>query len=286
MIDLHLHTTASDGTCSPEQLVGLAVAAGLKTIGITDHDTMASVGPVMEAAAPHGLTVIPGIEITSVHAGRDVHVLGYDVNPDSEELRDLLDHHRRLRMNRAREIARRLADAGAPIDVDALIAEAPPSGGKALARPTIARALVAAGHVQTVAEAFDRFLGDTCSAYVPHRGASPSQVVGVIGRAGGLSSLAHPGTLGRDELIPSLCEAGLDAIEAHHSAHTPEQRDHYLELAQRRGLAVTGGSDFHGPGTRRSEWFGKITLPDAAFRDFIERLQSRARMTTALTQHR
>jgi predicted metal-dependent phosphoesterase TrpH len=205
MTDLHVHTTASDGTCSPEELVSLAAAAGLSTIGVADHDTMAAVPEVTSAARRYDIAVVPGIEITAVHQGRDVHVLGYYVDPDARELREMLAHHRKLRAERAQAIGARLAAAGAPIDVDALPAAAPVNGGKALARPQIARALIAAGHVGSVAEAFDRYLGDSCPAYVPHTGASPLEVVEIILRAGGVSSLAHPGPLNRDEIIPSLC---------------------------------------------------------------------------------
>jgi predicted metal-dependent phosphoesterase TrpH len=231
---------------------------------------MAAVPAVTSAAGCRGIEVVPGIEITSVHQGRDVHVLGYYVDPESPPLQEMLARHRVQRAERAREIARRLASAGAPIDVDALLAAAPANAGKALARPQIARALIAAGHVESVAEAFDRYLGESCPAYVPHTGASPLQVVELIIGAGGLASLAHPGTLNRDEIIPALCESGLTAIEAYHSAHTPAQREHYLALAAKLGVIVTGGSDFHGPNTRRSEWFGKVTLPAPDFQRFQE----------------
>jgi 3',5'-nucleoside bisphosphate phosphatase len=247
-------------------LVQLAHGAGLRTIGVTDHDTMAGVPMVETAATSYGIKVVPGIEITSVSGGRDVHVLGYFLDADSPELQEMLQWHRAERLNRAREIAVRLAQAGAPIDVDELIASAPPNAGKALARPQIARALIAAGHVATVAEAFDKFLGETCAAYVPHRGASPAEVVELIARAGGVSSLAHPGTTRKDELIPSLRAVGMTAIEVYHSAHSPEDRDRYLAMARELNLAVTGGSDFHGPTARRAEFFGTTNLPEAEFR--------------------
>jgi predicted metal-dependent phosphoesterase TrpH len=271
MIDLHMHTTASDGTCTPDQLVRLAVDAGLTVIGVADHDTMNAVPAVTVAAARHGIEVVPGIEITSVLDGRDVHVLGYFVDVDCPELQALLLRHRQERVGRAREIGERLARCGVPIDVDALLAAAPPNAGKALARPQIARALIEHQHVATVAEAFDRFLGESCPAYVPHTGATPHEVIGLIARSGGISSLAHPGTTNRDDQIPSLRDAGLEAIEAHHSAHTPELTARYLDQAREFDLAVTGGSDSHGPATRRSEWFGKIHLPESDYQEFRRR---------------
>jgi predicted metal-dependent phosphoesterase TrpH len=268
LIDLHTHTTASDGTCSPDELVALAAEVGIGVLGVADHDTMDAVSAVSAAARKRGIEVIPGIEVTAVANGKDVHVLGYFADPEDRDLLALLTATRKARLGRAQRIGDLLAEAGVPIDVQALLNSARANDGKALARPQIARALVAAGHVASVSEAFDRFLGESCVAYVPHTGASPAEVVEVVTRAGGVTSLAHPGTLNRDELIPSMVDAGLTAIEVYHSAHTPDQVQHYLQMANDLGLAITGGSDFHGPGARRSEFFGQITLPVADFQRF------------------
>jgi hypothetical protein len=274
MIDLHMHTDASDGTSTPEDLVARVLRAGITTFSVTDHDTMAAVPVAGAAAARLGLTCVPGIEITTVHDGRDVHVLGYFLDGDSPALHVLLERIRTLRRERAAEISARLAAAGAPIDVEHLLRTADPKSSRAVARPQIARALVAAGHVATVSEAFDRFLSEGCTAYVPHRGPSPAEAIDVIGRAGGIASLAHPGTLKRDDLIPALADAGLAAIEAYHSAHDGATVDHYRALARTHALAVSGGSDFHGEGTRRSEFFGVVSLPGADF-DRLAELASR-----------
>ena len=161
MIDLHMHTTASDGTCTPESLVERVWQAGIRTMSVTDHDTMAGVVPATAAAATYGMTVIPGIEITAVDGGRDVHVLAYFISAEAPGLQDLLTSQRRNRIERAREIADRLAALGAPIDVGSLIEAAAKGGGKALARPQIARALIEAGHVGSVAEAFE----STCPSH-------------------------------------------------------------------------------------------------------------------------
>ena len=265
MIDLHMHTTASDGTCTPEELVERARGVGIRIMSVTDHDTMAAVERATQAAAPYRITVVPGIEITSVHQGRDVHVLAYFLSEQAPGLQDLLQKQRRLRVDRAREIGDRLARLGVPIDMGSLIEGGANSGGKALARPQIARALVAAGHVASVAEAFDRYLSNDGPAYVPHQGASPATVSELVARVGGLASLAHPGQLNRDEIIPDLVASGLAAIEAYHSSHTPDMEAHYLDVAGRFGLAVTGGSDYHGEGTRRAEFFGVTALPQEYF---------------------
>jgi 3',5'-nucleoside bisphosphate phosphatase len=271
MIDLHLHTTASDGRCSPEDLVRLAFDAGIRTMSVTDHDTMAAVPRAAAAAQQLGITFIPGIEITSVHGGKDVHVLAYFISELTDELRQLLAEQRTSRTARAQTIADRLAAAGAPIDVDALMAAGAALGGKSLARPQIAQALIAAGHVATIAEAFDRFLGEDGPAYVPHTGASPVDVVEMICRAGGAASLAHPGYTRKDEVIPDLVSAGLTALEAYHSSHDEAATLRYVDMARHYGVAVTGGSDFHGIGTRRSELFGVTNLPSADFAAFVER---------------
>ncbi len=271
VIDLHMHTTASDGTCTPELLVEHVRRAGIRTISVTDHDTMAGVAPTAKVAALYGIVVLPGIEITAVDGGRDVHVLAYFLSEDAPGLQELLSSQRRNRIERAREIARRLDALGAPIDVEALVDAAGKGAGKALARPQIARALIEAGHVSTVAEAFDRFLSESSPAYIPHQGASPADVVALVAARGGFSSLAHPGYTRKDEIIPSLVDAGLGAIEAYHSSHDAEQEARYLALADRYGVGVSGGSDYHGEGTRRSEFFGVTHLPSTRFQDLMDR---------------
>jgi 3',5'-nucleoside bisphosphate phosphatase len=277
VIDLHMHSTASDGRCTPEELVERVAAAGITTMSLTDHDTFAGITAVTVAAAARGLDVVPGIEITSVHRGKDVHVLAYFVSEQTPGLQELLVRQRKQRLERALEIASRLSRLGVPVDTDALVATATTPGGKALARPQIAEMLIAAGHVASVPEAFERFLGEDSPAYVPHTGASPTDVVTLVSRGGGATSLAHPGYRGagpatpKDELVPQLVEAGLMAIEAIHSSHDAEQQGHYVKLAKEYGLAVTGGSDYHGEGTRRSEFFGVINLPRQFFEDFITR---------------
>lgn len=271
MIDLHMHTTASDGRCTPEELVDRAWHAGIRTMSITDHDTLAAIPLAAAAAARRGMTLVPGIEITSIHQGRDVHVLAYFVSEAMPGLEPLLSTQRRLRAERALEISSRLERLGAPIDADALLEEARAPGGKSLARPQIAAALVAAGHVGSIAEAFERYLGEDSPAYVPHRGATPAQVVEIVTRGGGVASLAHPGYRPRDEIIPEMIEAGLTAIEVFHSSHDGPAQAHYLALAEGKGLEVTGGSDFHGDGTRRAEFFGVTHLPQPYFERVLQR---------------
>jgi predicted metal-dependent phosphoesterase TrpH len=275
-----MHTTASDGRHTPEELVRRAWNVGIRTMSVTDHDTMAAVAPASRAAEALGMTVVPGIEITSVHGGKDVHMLAYFLPDSAPGLQEMLSSQRRQRVERAKEIGDRLEKLGVPIDVPALVETASAPGGKAIARPQIAQALIAAGHVGTIAEAFERYLGEDSPAYVPHRGASPAEVVTLVQSGGGIASLAHPGYRPRDEIISGLVDAGMGAIEVYHSSHDQAQTEHYLALARQYRLLVTGGSDFHGEGTRRSEFFGVTNLP----REHFAALQARVTTGPAVTR--
>ena len=164
-----------------------------------------------------------------------------------------------------------LRDLGAPVNVDALL-EQSAADGRAVGRPLIARALVRAGHVSSEQEAFDRWLGDGRRAYVPRRGASPAGRRVSHLEGGGVSALAHPGLLDRDELIPSLAKAGLVALEVYRSEHDPSKQAHYAKLAKQYGLAACGGSDYHGEGHHRAKFFGKIGLPREEFMPMLQRL--------------
>jgi len=257
VIDLHLHTTASDGVCRPSELVDMAWRAGIRTMSVTDHDTVAAVADVAELARAAGMAFIPGIEITAVHDGRDVHMLGYFIDPDNASLTHFLAAQRADRVRRLAEMADRLDALGKPVNRDGL---SKPGGGS-VGRPVLARALVKAGHVADMRQAFDGWLGEGRPAFVPRVGPEPSEVVNIVAAAGGIASLAHPGLLKRDELIPALVEAGLPALEAFHSEHDMETTQHYLTLAARLGILVSGGSDYHGEPVRRKSAFGKVGLP-------------------------
>jgi hypothetical protein len=269
-----MHTTASDGRLTPAELVDRAAEAGLTTIAVTDHDTTAAVDEVTALAAAHGIRVVPGIEITAVDVGRDVHVLGYFFEHRGPVLAAFLARQRGLRVDRVREIGARLRALDVPVDVDALVAEAAALPGTSIGRPWLARALVDAGHVESVAAAFDRLLGFGQPAYVPRTGVSPTEVVAVVHAAGGIASFAHPGLTKRDWLLAPMAEAGLDAIEVYHSDHSAEARGAYRALAERLGLAASGGSDFHGFGRTRDA-LGLVSLPPDALADLEARAACR-----------
>lgn len=271
MIDLHLHTTASDGRCSPEGLVARAAAAGLTTIAVTDHDTVAATALVAELCGARGLRAVSGIEITAIEEGRDVHVLGYFVDHTDVQLLVFLSGQRECRVERVRTIADLLASFDMPIDTAELLRSANARDGRSIGRPQIARAMFEAGYVDSIRDAFDSWLVPGRPAFVVRAGAPPEHVIAVIHGAGGIASLAHPGKTAIDAEIPRLCAAGLDAIEVYHWDHPPADRERYLGMASDLQLLVTGGSDYHGDPTHGAS-LGVVALPREAF----EHLASRA----------
>jgi predicted metal-dependent phosphoesterase TrpH len=227
---------------------------------------------VRSHAEPRGIRVISGIEITAVQQSEDVHMLGYGFDPGHPALVAFLTTQRIDRRRRLEEMHAKLVALGAPVDIEAHLAAASEKSGKALGRPLLAAALLKAGYVSSVAEAFDKYLGNGGPAFVSRRGATPSEVVSLVHDAGGVVSVAHPGKLKNDALIEPLAEAGLDAIEVHHPDHDVIATARYRARAAGLGLLVTGGSDFHGRESGRVDAMGKITLPAADFARLAERL--------------
>lgn len=271
MIDLHLHTTASDGHCDPPTLVRRAWEAGLRTIAVADHDTVAAVAPVASLAREYRMRLVTGIEITAVHQERDVHVLGYFVDAASPALAAILTRQRADRVSRVREMARLLERQGKTIDVERLLAPLASQPEWAIGRPVVARALVEAGHVQDVATAFETLIGTGGPAYVPRTGLTPPEVFRLVHAAGGVASLAHPGPAGCDDEVAAWADAGLDALEAYHPDHSDEDVARYARLAAELGLAISGGSDYHGDRRHSRLALGAVTLPPVEF----ERLEAR-----------
>lgn len=281
MIDLHLHTTASDGRLTPAQLVARASAAGLTTISVTDHDTVAAINEVAEVAKGLNLRVVSGIEITAVDDGRDVHMLGYFFDPASASLAAVLEQQRALRVSRVREIGAKLATLGMVVDVESVLLAAAARPGSSVGRPQVARELVRAGYVTSVQDAFEKWLATGRPAFIPRTGPSPAAIVDAIHQAGGIASMAHPAVTRRDELIGPLVDSGMDAIEVYHSDHTPEDQQQYQLIAHRYGILVSGGSDFHGedpvmnPNRTRRAVLGVVSLPAPAFAALEQQANSR-----------
>lgn len=272
MIDLHMHTTASDGRSTPEELVAQAAALGLRIIAVTDHDTVAGIAAAQAAAREVGLQCHVGIEITAVDDGRDVHMLGYGFGPSHPELVAFLSIQRDDRRRRLTEIGDRLAQLGVPVDLERAVKDAGRTAGRAMGRPMAAAALVAAGHVRDISEAFDRYLGEGRPAFIERIGAPPVEVMALVTRAGGVAAMAHPGKTRRDGLIGDLIDAGMPALEVYHPDHDALDTNRYLQIARTHGLLVTGGSDFHGRGSTREAAFGKTHLPSVEYTRLAERL--------------
>ena len=272
MIDLHLHTTASDGLLAPAVLVERAAAAGLTIIAVTDHDTVGGLPEAVDAGRTRAVRVIAGIEITAVEDGSDLHVLGYFIDAGSPSLAAFLREQREDRTRRVREMGERLRSLGLSVDVDALITAAH-AGTRSIGRPAIADALVASGQAVDRTDAFNRLLGRGKPGFVPRRGTAAAAVIATIHAAGGIASVAHPGVTSSDPLIERLAEQGLDAIEVWHTDHAPDQQRHYSMLADRLGLAKSGGSDFHGDGVHRAARLGGVLLPEPEF----QRLEAAAK---------
>jgi len=272
MIDLHSHTTASDGTFSPAQLVAEAGRAGVRILGITDHDTFSGYDQALPLAQQAGLELVCGIELSTKLHGHSVHLLGYFLSVEGlGDFRTWIAELQASRRDRNLRLIARLRELGVNITLEEVQAH----GGEMTGRPHFAQLLIEKGYVSNMQQAFDDYLDESAKGYVTRREPQFAEAVQHIRGAGGIASLAHPIRLREDfaAILPELCAAGLNAIEAYHSDHSPEQTALYLQLAKQHGLLVTGGSDFHGTvkpeirlGTGRG---GNLQIPD----NLVERLQ-------------
>lgn len=269
-VDLHVHTTASDGTDSPEEVVFRARAIGLGAIAITDHDTLEGVAPAVAAGRMHKLEVIPGIELGSERQGEEIHILGYLMELHNRDFLEKLSLFRDSRLARMEKMVHKLQEFGLPIDLNRVMAI---SGSGSIGRPHLAAALLETGAVANASEAFDKYIGAGRPAYVPRFKLDPAEAVRLIQEAGGVPVLAHPGLNTSTQLIIELVGAGLAGLEAYHPVHSREQASYYHRLAIENGLIVTGGSDYHGPVHKAGCRLGSETVPVSV----VEELKARAR---------
>lgn len=262
--DLHIHTTASDGVMTPAQVVRLAKEAGLAAIAITDHDTVAGVQEAIRAGAEWGVIVVPGVEISTQMMGRDIHILGYDLDVEDELLRGRLEHLRSARDRRNEQIIQKLNEQGIQITLSEVwhTVKKKPGIDLTIGRPHIAEVLVHKGAVRSISEAFDRYLGEGGSAYVSPERITPEEAVRWIRDAGGSAVIAHPGLYHDDALVERIIACGVDGIEAYHSDHSPEEESRYAAMAERAGIVATAGSDYHGErmGEMRHQHIGARTV--------------------------
>ncbi|ANE47465.1 metal-dependent phosphoesterase [Paenibacillus swuensis] len=245
--DLHTHSTASDGTNAPADNVRLAKESGLSGISVTDHDTVAGVTEALEEGMRIGITVIPGVEISTVAQGRDIHILGYYMNIDDEKFLQRLSDLRRTRNLRNELMIEKLNQLGVMIRLEEVMARLTKAkADETVGRPHIAQVLIDKGYVATMEEAFDRYLGSQGLAYANPPRITPYEAIQWIREAGGRAVLAHPGLYNQDDLVTAIIKSGVDGLEVYHSDHSIQNEEKYAELAKAYQLIVTGGSDYHG----------------------------------------
>ncbi|MBH0332522.1 metal-dependent phosphoesterase [Brevibacillus brevis] len=271
MADLHTHTKASDGTCEPAENVRLAKEAGLAALAITDHDTVAGIPEAMEAARALGVEIIPGVEVSSVGKGQDIHVLGYFVPYEDPAFEERLFRLRETRHERNQLLIARLQELGIDISLEKVYRRKQGTD-KNIGRPHIAEELMEMGVVSTIAEAFDKYLGKGGAAYVNPPRITPQEAITLIKEAGGVAVLAHPGLYDDDELVQELIVFGLDGIEVNHPDNDEVQKMRYSKWAAQYGIVVTGGSDFHG--WRGEEPFHAMLGSHTAGMDAVEQLRA------------
>jgi hypothetical protein len=249
IVDLHTHSTASDGTSTPTELIERAAEIGLKAISLTDHDTTAGLAEASAAADRLGIEFVPGIEISAEFSPGTMHILGYLFDPDSPAIQAVSEKYIEGRDGRNAKMVARLQEFGCRITIEEVEGRA---GGDVVGRPHMAEIMIESGFVRNKQEAFNKYLAKGESAYFDRYRLPQSEAIGAIHAAGGLASLAHPiqlkaqNSAERERIIRSLADDGLDGVEAYHSQHRNEDVREYLDLASRLGLCVTGGSDFHG----------------------------------------
>lgn len=259
--DLHIHTTASDGSLAPEQVVIEAAREGLSYIAISDHDSIDGVEPAMAAMYQHGITVIPGVELSTDTEDSEVHVLGYFIDFYSEKLRSKLEDLRAGRLSRARHILDKLRHYGINLDMADVMKE---GHGDFVGRNHIFRAMIKAGYVDRnrTRATFEKYLGKRGLAYVEHYGITPEGAIKLILESGGVPVIAHPARNTNDATIIQLVRHGLRGIEAYYPTYDQGTTRHYLSLAKKYGLLVTGGSDFHGIYSDNPVRIGAVRVPD------------------------
>ncbi len=289
-VDLHVHSTASDGSFAPEEIVRMAARSDLAGVAIVDHDTIEGLAAAATVAEEVGILLVPGVELTAYEDGGgredkeyEIHILGYFVNPQSRLLAGGLERFRHVRTARIEQIARELNALGVPHDPAEVLRRAP---GGSVGRPHVAQELVRLGHCATVQEAFDLYLATGAPAYVHKERLTPVQAINLIHAAGGCAVLAHPGITPRPEgILEELTSVGLDGVEVHCPPHTPEDEKRFMDAARRLDLVVTGGSDFHGEPKPRIR-MGQEAVSLVEVRDLADRRRRRVRDAAGLGQGR
>ncbi len=275
-VDLHTHTHYSDSTVSPAELVQQAREAGLHVIAVTDHDTLQGIPEAMEEGLRWGIEVIAGVELSTEENGKDIHILGYLMDLHHPELQERLALFRQVREERAYKIVEKLKGMGVHLDPERVKEIA---GHGSIGRPHIAKALIEKGYVADVKEAFERYLGYDSPAYVPKYKMKPIEAIQLILRAGGIPVIAHPAYYQDPDYVIYLQKHGLMGVEVWHSDHSPEDIELYRSLAEKHGLLMTGGSDYHGAKKKHIR-LGDMKLPYTLVRA-LKDAQAHVRSTPA-----
>jgi 3',5'-nucleoside bisphosphate phosphatase len=274
MIDLHSHTTASDGEHSPEDLLTRARVAGVTTLAVTDHDTVKGLARAQVAADARGVRLVPGIEVSTEAEGREVHVLGHFVDPTEPGLASFSDRLGTERAERMGRMVERMNQLGFPVTFEEVERIA---AGAHLGRPHLALALLGRGYVTSTREAFDRFIGDGKPGWVDRFRLPAEDAIAMLHLAGGTATIAHPGSSKVSSFtLERLTKAGLDGLEIFHPDHVPSQREAFLRQADALGLVPTAGSDYHGPRVTPDRSLGMVSLDPKYFARLEERASARA----------
>lgn len=256
--DLHIHTNFSDGRLSPVQLIDLSKKTGLTVISITDHDNVNALEIAIQYGNQQGVQVIPGVEISADLNDQEVHILGYFIDYRNQKMLDFLSASRELRINRNEKIVKKLNALGSKIEFNNIREKA---GSKtSIGRPHIAMELNEEGFVSSYFDAFIKYIGDGKPAFVKKPNPKSSEVIKIISEMGGLSFIAHPGKMIRDEILVSLINEGLDGIEIIHPSHSKEDIEYFTKMAADHFLLTSGGSDFHGGVKNDGKNFGKYYI--------------------------
>ncbi len=278
MIDLHCHTTASDGTFTPQRLVKKASEIGLKALAITDHDTVEGIDEALNTRAilNDNIDIVPGVELSVEFSPGTMHLLGLFIDHHNIRLKETLSVLREFRNQRNPLMIKKLQELGVEITMEEVEKEA---GGEVVSRNHMAKILVKKGYAKDINDAFKKYLSKDSPAYVARKRLSPEESIKLIHHAKGIAILCHPMQLKLgmgyelERLISDLKEIGLDGIEVYYSDHTEEQQDRFMELAQKNGLLISGGSDFHGdnkPDFSLATGMGNMCIPDSVYYKLVE----------------
>lgn len=276
MIDLHMHTVYSDGASEPEALIQALAAQNLEAFAVTDHDNTESLPVVRQAAEGTGMTVIPGIEINTYWKDREVHVLGYFIDPEDDYLQEVIDAHRNHRVDQMKGFAQKLKKlARLDISYDDIAARAMSVG--VMGRPHVAQVIMDKGGAANIGEAFSKYLSKDSPTYVRRETVTPHEAVEAIYESGGIPVIAHPKDMeGIEALAKDLMNYGLRGLEAYHRGHSPAHIEFHCTLAEKLGLIVTGGTDFHGLPEVYEKSLQRLCMPDTVYADLQKERDHRA----------